>query len=297
MRWFPFRVNRPSDATSEPSRQPFAPPGHFYSPICDPAELRSSRERIWPNPPSNESAGVDFNLPEQFDRLSHFARYTADIDFPVDPPADPTRYFYGNDQFPCMDAEVLFCFLRHLRPKQMIEIGSGFSTLVAAEVNRRFLGSKMRLTCVEPFPRQFLIDGISGVTDLVRQGVQQLDFAKFESLDHDDILFVDSSHVSRTGSDVNHLVFEIFPRLKPGVYVHIHDIFLPDDYPVKWAIDDGRNWNEQYVIRAFLQYNTEFQVVWASYLMATRHPAKTAEVFRRFPSLGAGGSLWIRRRT
>jgi hypothetical protein len=143
----------------------------------------------------------------------------------------------------------------HLQPKHVIEIGSGFSTLVAAEVNRRFFDSKVRMSCVEPFPRQFLIDGVDGVTELVRERVQQLGLSRFESLDRNDILFVDSSHVSKTGSDVNHLIFEIFPRLRPGVYVQIHDIFLPDDYPPKWAIEDGRNWNEQYVIRAFLQYN------------------------------------------
>ncbi len=289
-------MSTPSNSLSEPMAQPFAAPGHFYSPICDPHELRSSRERIWPNPPAGESLGIDFNLPEQFYLLSQFAPFTADIDFPVDPPADPSRYFYGNDQFPCMDAEVLFCLLRHLRPKHMIEIGSGFSTLVAAEVNRRFFASKMRLTCVEPFPRQFLIDGVDGVTGLVREGVQKVDLSTFDSLERNDILFVDSSHVSKTGSDVNHLIFEVFPRLRPGVYVHIHDIFLPDDYPLKWAIEDGRNWNEQYVVRAFLQYNQEFQVAWTAYLMATRYATQTAEVFRRFPSLGAGGSLWIRRK-
>lgn len=286
----------PPNALPETKKQPFAPPGHFYSPLCDPAELQSSRDRIWPSPPPNESLGIDFNLPEQFALLKQFSRYTADIDFPVDAPADPTRYFYRNDQYPCLDAEALFCFLRHLQPKHMIEIGSGFSTLIAAEVGRRFFGSQMKLTCVEPFPRQFLIDGVEGVSELVRQGVQQLDLTKFDSLDRNDILFVDSSHVSKTGSDVNRLVFEIFPRLRPGVYVHIHDIFLPEDYPPKWAIEDQRNWNEQYIVRAFLQYNQEFQVVWASYLMATRYPTQTAEVFPRFPSLGAGGSLWIRRR-
>ena len=95
---------------------------------------------------------------------------------------------------------------------------------------------------------------------------------------------------------MNHLFFEVLPRLRAGVYVHIHDIFLPDDYPKIWAIDQGRNWNEQYLVRAFLQYNAEFEVVWGSYLLCTRYAEATRAVFPRFPALGAGGSLWVRRR-
>jgi hypothetical protein len=279
-----------------PNREePFAQPGHFYSPICDPSELRSDRDRIWPEPPVQECPGIDFNLPQQLSLLSEFSKYIPDIRFPTAPPDSPSQYFYGNDQFPCLDAEVLFCMLRHLRPKNVIEIGSGFSTLVAAEVNRRFFGSKMNLTCVEPFPRQFLIDGVDGVAELVKAKVQQVEPSLFETLATNDVLFIDSSHVSKTGSDVNHILFEILPSLKQGVYIHFHDIFLPDDYPQKWAIEDGRNWNEQYLIHAFLQYNQHFEIGWSSYFMATRHPADTSHVFHRFPSLGAGGSLWIRR--
>jgi hypothetical protein len=277
-------------------QQPFVPAGHFYSPICDPLELRSDQARIWPDTPAQECLGIDFNPSNQLALLSEFSKYVQDVCFPADPQDSPSQYFYRNDQFPCLDAEVLFCFLRHLRPKKMIEIGSGFSTLVTAEVNRRFFGSRMDLTCVEPFPRQFLIDGVEGVTELVRVRIQQIDLPFFESLGRDSILFVDSSHVSKTGSDVNHIVFEILPRLQSGVYVHFHDIFLPDDYPTKWAIEDARNWNEQYLIRAFLQYNREFEIIWASYLMATRFAEETSRVFPRYPSLGSGGSLWIRRR-
>jgi Methyltransferase domain len=278
-----------------PPTQPFVPPGHFYSPICDPAELRALRDRIWPDPPVDEVPGIDFQVSQQVELLSHFSRYTSEINFDVDPPADGRRYFYRNDQFPCLDAEVLFCLLRHLRPKAIVEVGSGFSTLVTAEVNRRFFESKMEVACVEPFPRQFLIDGIGGVTNLIKQRVQCVDLSVFGLLDPNDVLFVDSSHISKTGSDVNHLVFEVLPRVKQGVYIHFHDIFLPDDYPQKWVLEDARNWNEQYLVRAFLQYNTEFEVIWSSYLMATRYPQQTLRVFPRFSTLGAGGSLWIRR--
>jgi hypothetical protein len=280
----------------KPIKPPFVPAGHFYSPLCDPEDLRAKRHLIWPYPPPADSPGVDYNVPAQMALLERFAAYTPEVQFSEEPPDPPGRYYYHNDQFPCLDAEVLFCFLRHLLPPAFIEIGSGFSTLVSAEVNRRYLSRKMHLACVEPHPRQFLIDGIDGVTELVTRPVQSVDFSFFDCLGSNGILFIDSSHVSKTGSDVNHLLFEVIPRRHPGVYIHFHDIFLPDDYPEKWAIEDERHWNEQYLVRAFLQYNSAFEVIWSSYLMATRYPAETARVFTRFPALGAGGSLWIRRK-
>jgi Methyltransferase domain len=275
---------------------PFVPPGHFYSPVCDPLDLQAARSRIWPPAAGCDSPGIEYNIPRQLGMLDTFRPYVAEIDFPTDDRGNASQYFYGNDQFPCLDAEVLFCFLRYLQPAELIEIGSGFSTLITAEVNRKFLHSRMRLTCVEPFPRQFLIDGVEGVTELIRKKVQDVEASLFTRLEPDSIVFIDSSHVSKTGSDVNHLIFEILPRLRIGVYVHIHDIFLPDDYPARWAIEEERNWNEQYIVRAFLQFNSAFEIVWSSYLMATRYAEETRQVFSRFPDLGAGGSLWIRRR-
>jgi len=110
-----------------------------------------------------------------------------------------------------------------------------------------------------------------------------------------DILFIDSSHVAKVGSDVNYLFFEVIPRLKPGVMVHFHDVFLPDEYPKVWVIDEGRNWNEQYLLRAFLQFNTSWEVMWSAHFMGTRHRAAVQMTFPRYPALGGGGSFWIRR--
>jgi len=274
------------------------PIGHFYSPVCDPAELREREAEIWPEPAASELPGVAWNTAMQLQLLaSALAPFVPEISFPFDSEPDlPPRYFYNNDQYPCLDAEVLFCMLRHFRPDHVVEIGSGFSSLVTAEVNRRFRSGAMQFTCIEPHPRQFLIDGVSGITNLIRRRIQQVDLALFTLLAANDILFIDTSHVAKTGGDVNHLFFEILPRLQPGVLVHIHDIFLPDEYPKRWAIDEGRNWNEQYLVRAFLQYNDVFEVVWSSYYMCTRHAEDTAAVFTRFPKFGGGGSLWLRRR-
>lgn len=271
------------------------PIGHFYSPIIDPADLRAREARLWSR--VDEMPGIDMNVLEQFKLLQALEPYTRDIDWPVEQPKDPTRYFYGNDQYPVLDAEFLHAVLRHFRPKAMIEVGSGWSSLITAEVNRTHLGRSMEFSCIEPYPRQFLIDGVDGITQLVRQRVEDVELSFFDRLGDGDILFIDSSHVSKAGSDVNYLFFEVLPRLRPGVIVHIHDIFLPDEYPKEWVIDQGRNWNEQYVVRAFLEFNTEWQLIWAAHFMGTRYTTSVQATFPRYPLLGGGGSIWLRRVT
>lgn len=269
------------------------PIGHFYSPIADPGDLRAREARIWAR--VDEMPGIDLNVLAQFELLQSLEPYTRDIDWPIEQPDDPTRYFYGNDQFPVLDAEFLHAALRHFRPKRMIEVGSGWSSLITAEVNRTHLDRSLDFSCIEPYPRQFLIDGVDGITRLVRKKVEDVELAFFDQLGDGDILFIDSSHVSKAGSDVNYLFFEVVPRLRPGVMVHIHDIFLPDEYPKEWVIDQGRNWNEQYVVRAFMQFNTEWEVMWAGHFMGTRYTSSVMATFPRYPLLGGGGSIWLRR--
>ncbi|NRA99187.1 MAG: class I SAM-dependent methyltransferase [Rhodobacteraceae bacterium] len=269
------------------------PIGHFYSPIANPEDIAARRDRIFAR--KEGSVGIDYNVDAQLALLSALAPYVTQIDYPVDKPDDARTYFYGNTQFPVLDAEFLFTALCHFRPKAMIEVGSGYSSLITADVNRRILNGSLSFSCVEPYPHQFLVDGVDGITDLVMSKVEDLDLSFFDRLGDGDILFIDSSHVSKVGSDVNYLFFEVIPRLKPGVMVHIHDIFLPDDYPEIWALDQNRNWNEQYLLHAFLQFNSEWKVMWSSHLMGTRHGDEVTKVFPRYPELGGGGSLWMRR--
>ena len=263
------------------------PIGHFYSPICDPAELREREAELWPSVPPDEMAGIAWNTAAQRELMKDaLAPFVPEIEFPHDQaPGNPPRYFYANDQYPCLDAEVLYCLLRHLKPSRVVEVGSGFSSLITAEVNRNFRGNAMDFTCVEPYPRQFLIDGVAGITSLIRKKIQQVEPSFFSRLGPGDILFIDSSHVAKAGSDVNYLFFEVLPALRPGVIVHIHDIFLPDEYPKRWVIEEGRNWNEQYLVRAFLQHNDAFEVLWSSYYMCTRHAEETAGGLSPFPEV------------
>jgi hypothetical protein len=268
------------------------PIGHFYSPIANPAEVYAREGAIWQR--RDTMPGIDMNVEAQRALLRQLAPYTADIAYPVEPTLDPSVYHYNNDQFPCLDAEFLYAALCHFKPKRMIEVGSGFSSLITADVNRRILGNQLEFTCIEPYPRRFLIDGVGGITRLLCKKVQDVDLALYDSLEAGDILFIDSSHVSKVGSDVNHLFFEVLPRLKPGVMVHVHDISLPDEYPRVWVYQ-GRNWNEQYLLRAFLQHNSEWEIVWMASFMATRYAEEVQQVFPRFPRLGAGGSFWLRK--
>ena len=278
---------------SRPSQPCLFPAGHFYSPIADLRDIRSRADKIWKK--TREFPGIDWREEQQLALLNEIASYIPDIDFPVNKPDDPTRYYYENDQFPGLDAEFLHALIAHTKPKRYIEVGSGFSSLITAEANRKLFASSLEVTCIEPYPRQFLIDGIPGISRLVGERVEDVDVSLFSELVSGDILFIDSSHVSKVGSDVNHLFFEVIPRLNPGVLIHIHDIFLPNEYPRKWVIDQGRHWNEQYLVRAFLQFNRSFEIVWAAAYMIEFHSDRLMKVFPRFPRLGGGGSLWLRR--
>lgn len=269
------------------------PIGHFYSPIANPADITARKERIFAR--RDGSLGIDFREQAQLDLLTDLASHVQGINYPVADPGDGQTYFYENDQFPALDAEILHAVLCHFRPTRMIEVGSGFSSLVTASVNRTFLGGALDFSCIEPHPRQFLIDGVDGINDLVVSRVEDVDPAYFDRLGDGDILFIDSSHVSKVGSDVNYLFFEVLPRLRPGVMVHVHDIFLPDEYPHDWVLAQNRNWNEQYLLQAFLQFNDKWEVLWASHLMITRHKNTIGNIFARVPRLGGGGSLWMRR--
>lgn len=268
------------------------PPGHYHSPIPDREDLLRREARIWA--PRETLAGVDMQVAGQFDLLERLRPHVAAIDFPVEAPAQPDRYYYMNGMFPVLDAEFLFCALCALEPKRVVEVGSGFSSLVTAEVNRRMRNGAMEVTCIDPYPRDFLA-GVPGITRLLTVRMEDLYLAVFDELEAGDVLFIDSSHVAKVGSDVNFLFFDVLPRLKPGVYVHLHDIFLPDEYLKPWVLDEERSWNEQYLLHAFLMYNREWRVVWMSHYMLSRHAQAVSSVFPRCPALGSGGSFWMQR--
>jgi hypothetical protein len=216
--------------------------------------------------------------------------------FPEGPTGDPTDYHSDNDLFSRLDAWALQGVLRHLRPARIIEVGCGWSSLVTARVNREYLDGDARFTCIEPYPQEFLGAGVDGMTELIATPVEQVAVERFLELGSGDVLFIDTSHVIKTGNDVQFLYHEVLPRLAVGVVVHVHDIFLPRDYPKDWVLG-GRGWNEQYLLQSFLSFNEHFEVMLGMAWLSAIHPKELATAAS--PSGAAlthgAGSIWLRR--
>ena len=236
-------------------------PGHFYSPIPSVDEVKRNASRVFDDS-SRTVAGVDLNEGGQLSLFEELTRFYADQPFTAE--AQPGfRFYFDNPAYSYFDAIVFYALLRHLRPRRVIEVGSGFSSCVLLDTSERFLDGAVQCTFVEPYPDLLLSLLKPGDRERIRllsSNLQEVDLGTFDELADGDLLFIDSSHVAKTGSDVNHLFFEILPRLGNGVYVHIHDIFHPFEYPKEWVYQ-GRAWNEAYVLRAFLQYNPAFRVL------------------------------------
>jgi predicted O-methyltransferase YrrM len=271
-------------------------PGHFYSPICNPDDLA----RHYRDPADVRGAidlpGIDIRMAEQRALWNSWRDFLADYPFTPEPQAG-LRYHSNNRNFDVGDATVLYCMLRHLKPKRMIEIGSGYSSACALDTIERFLGNSVQNCFVEPYPallKSMLKPGDLERLTIVASQVQEVSPGLFEALGANDILFIDSTHIVKTGSDVVHELFNILPRLKPGVIVHFHDVHYPFEYPREWVIERNYSWNEVYALRAFLMYNSAFEIVFFNDAFA--------KLSRDLVQLHAprvldnpGGGLWLRR--
>jgi hypothetical protein len=193
--------------------------------------------------------------------------------------------------------------VRQFQPRLIIEIIGGFSSLLLSQAAAKNNGSA--LICIEPFPQQFLKQGFPGLHCLIDKKVEDIDLEFFSELDSGDVLFIDSSHTVKIGGDVNYLFLEVFPRLKPVVIVHVHDIFLPFEYRRDWVLEEFRFWNEQYLLQAFLTFNSEFEVLIVNSYMAHGYLGDLKAAFPSLEKLKAtlpnsvrwgGGSLWMRRK-
>jgi hypothetical protein len=273
------------------------PLGHFYSPVPDTVALAVDPEhsRVWPaSPPA--IAGIDFRDAAQRALLVEAFAALEPMPFPPGPTGDPTEYHTGNEMFSHLDAWVLQSMLRHLRPRRLIEVGCGWSSLVTARVNREVLDGAMDVTCIEPYVPDFLEGGVNGITRVLPERVQDVPLERFLELGDGDVLFIDSSHVVKTGSDARYLYHDVLPRLNGGVHVHIHDIFFPRDYPRDWVLS-GRGWNEQYVLQSFLAFNAAFEVTLGSAWVSEFHTEALLDASRHafVPAQVGGGSFWMRR--
>jgi predicted O-methyltransferase YrrM len=263
---------------------------HYYEPMINPKHLRHALSDVRRLP------GIDMNVPEQLSLLEQFGYQQELAQFPLDQ-TDELKFFYHNSSFESGDAEFLYSLLRLIRPKTLIEIGSGYSTLIAhsaVDRNRTEDGTyNCEHICIEPYEQPWLED--IGVR-VVRRRVEECGTQLFTSLKKGDVLFIDSSHVIRPQGDVVFEYLELLPVLQSGVYVHIHDIFTPRDYLQEWVVDEIKLWNEQYLLEAFLSFNNRFRVIGAVNFLTHHHPA---EIASRFPVLKAEiahrepGSFWI----
>jgi hypothetical protein len=228
---------------------------HYYEPLINISLLSKplSSDRNLP--------GLNFNISEQRSFLDNF-RYENELkDIPFSRTGNPTAFYFDNIYFTGVDAGWYYSLIRSFAPKNIIEIGSGYSTLLALHASSRNVQegkSEAKILSIEPYENPWLEKTAAST---LRKKIEETDLSVFESLKANDILFIDSSHVIRPQGDVLFEYFEILPRLTSGVFVHIHDIFTPKDYPEDWVVNDLRLWNEQYLVEAFLTMNSEFRII------------------------------------
>ena len=273
-------------------------PVHYYTPIPDTRNLADDQADEPGHLP-----GVDLRIEQGLDLVARYAKaYRADYDkIPYENPAEPQRFHLSNSAYLCGDAEILYSMIRNLRPRRIIEVGSGFTTLLIHEtitqLKRNDGNYVCEFTAIKPYPPQYLCPLPTSVSRLVTSPVQAVPIDEFLSLEKGDILFIDSSHVVAIGSDVIHLYLEVLPQLAPGVVVHIHDIFTPFNYPRGFIQKSRFFWNEQYLLQAFLAFNQAFDVLLATHAVFRRYPEEfklyipSCDRHETMPS-----SFWIRRR-
>jgi hypothetical protein len=248
----------------------------YYSPLPD---FDAVGQAVWDR--VSPMLGVDLDVGRQFAWAEEHLRGYA-TEFSAPPHGDPTqpRFYLHNQSFQAGDAEVLYAIVRSAKPSRIIEVGSGFSTMVMAEavVANRAEGHITHLHTFDPYPAERIaghaIDGL-GARSAVR--AQDIPLAEFESLAEGDILFVDSTHTVKIGSEVNRLILDVLPSLAPGVYVHFHDILLPYEYP-RWLIERWGAWNEQYLLHAFLINNSRYEILAGLQAMARSDPERLAGI-------------------
>ena len=222
--------------------------------------------------------GIDLNEDGQLALLDELAPLGAGVYLP-EHPTEGWRYYWDNVGFAGADAITLLTVLRHLQPRNYIEVGSGWSSALALDVNDRYLDGSMKMTFIDPYPEQLnalLHPSDQARVDIQALPVQAVDVTLFDQLGAGDVLFIDSTHVARTGGDVVHDMFEILPRLAAGVWVHFHDVFYPFEYPEPWVYE-GRAWNEQYLLRALLTDSIRYRIVLWPSMLATVQSDRVAK--------------------
>lgn len=264
------------------------PFNHYESPFAQKKELEIYKKQNH----TQSILDLNINLDAQLKLLPKLI--TRRYDFLKKKEENNFRYYSENSFFVEGDALLLNSIILEYHPHRVIEIGSGLSTCVMLDTREYWIDcGGMSIMCIEPYPeRLYASIRDTDEVDIKESFVQDVDLLAFEKLEANDILFIDSSHVMKTGGDVYYEIFEILPRLKSGVLIHFHDIFYPFTYPEKWLLE-GRAYNEAYILRALLMNSEAYEIVFWNDYMIDKYSSQLMEggLFR-----AGGGSLWIRKR-
>ena len=227
---------------------------HYYEPQFNLSQLKRDlyKNRSFP--------GFDFNMKKQLKNISNLIYKNELLELNLEKKSPNYNFNIKNNFFENGDAEIYYQLIRHLKPKNILEIGSGHSTLIALEAikkNKSVDKIETKITCVEPYENKWL-DHLN--IKILRKKIEDLDESYYLALEKNDILFIDSSHIIRPQGDVLKIFFEIVPKLKKGTIVHVHDIFTPKDYPEKWLVEQNKFWNEQYLVEALMMNKDKYEI-------------------------------------
>jgi hypothetical protein len=274
----------------------FAAPGHYYSPIPDAAFVEKNAGKLF----SNEAAslpGIELDRSRQRELVEELLKYGGDFKPPANAEearAAGARFYTSNGLFKELDAYIYHGMLRHKKPARIVEVGAGFTSVLAMDVCEKHVRPVPRMTLTDPDSERLhglLRGSVPEYVSMVAKPVQEVEMNLFLELGAGDFLFVDSSHVAKIGSDVNFLFFEVFPRLKKGVIIHVHDIFWPFEYPQSW-LREGRCWNEAYLLRALLSDSRRYRILCSSSYLASQE----RDLLKKFPgwvSPEQSSSIWL----
>lgn len=270
------------------------PNGHFYSPYPSIADVEKHAVGSSATVPLSLT-GIDPAADEQWKLWDSFAKLAADSYLNCEQRMADARYTFENGMFNRCDAASLHCFLRHFQPRRVIEIGSGFTSFVTLDTREHHTAGIEEFTLIEPYPQrleQRLKPRDLAFCDIRRVPLQEIDPDLFASLNPGDLLFIDSTHVCKSGSDVLYAFCEILPRLAPGVRIHFHDIFWPFEYPMKWY-EKGRAWNETFLLRSLLANCSDYRIlIHPHFLMCADRQRFTSNAWHFATS---GGSIYLEK--
>lgn len=270
----------------------FFPAGHYYSAIADVDDIVSREKEIWKHITDKELAGIDLNPTRQLQLCTSWESLVAAWPYQRNATRqlrfNPDNTFFGHS-----DAFALYALITQYQPKHIIEVGSGHSTALMLDCNEYIASNTMHIHCIEPDPARLfslIREADKNNLHIEQKRLQEIPVSYFTQLQKNDILFIDSTHVCKTGSDVNYLLFDILPALNDGVLIHFHDVFYPFEYPLEW-VQMGRNWNEIYLLRAFLTAQTQYRILHFLHYLQVHH----GSALQSLPTLqrDRGQSLWL----